>query len=187
MPERYFDPHACMPHTLTSKESQWQWHSQKACLTWQASLIRRVTYSTKFPHFTWIPWGILWSQWQWKPSSPENTQRRTMITTLRHKNINPFDISQLSGHKILKSTDTYSEAREEQQRKMSLATSGQSEGHVKPLEEKKQLNLQQSSSTESTTSAFAMLLGAFQQLSSLFCLGSPARPNHSPNLSSPGA
>ena len=89
-----------------------------------------------------------------------HSARRTMITTLRHENINPLDISQLSGHKNLKSIDTYSEASEEQQRRMSLAISGRSGGHVKPLEEKKQLNLQQSSSTESTTSAFAMLSGA---------------------------
>ena len=78
-----------------------------------------------------------------------HSARRTMITNLCHENINPLDISQLSGHKNLKSIDTNSEASEEQQRRMSLAISGRSGGHVKPFEEKKQLNLQQSSSTES--------------------------------------
>ena len=38
-----------------------------------------------------------------------------------------------------------------------MVISGWSGGHVKPLEENKQLNLQQSPSKESTTSAFAML------------------------------
>jgi integrase len=52
-----------------------------------------------------------------------HSARRTMITTLRHENINPLDISQLSGHKNLKSIDTYSEASEDQQRNMSLAIS----------------------------------------------------------------
>ena len=45
--------------------------------------------------------------------------RRTIITTLRHENVNPLDISHLSGHKNLKSIDSY----EEQQKKMSFLIS----------------------------------------------------------------
>ncbi|KAK3734269.1 hypothetical protein QZH41_008856 [Actinostola sp. cb2023] len=52
-----------------------------------------------------------------------HSARRTMITTLRHENINPLDISQLSGHKNLKSIDSYSSVSEEQQKHMSLAIS----------------------------------------------------------------
>ena len=60
-----------------------------------------------------------------------HSARRTMITTLRHENVNPLDISQLSGHKNLESIDTYSEASAEQQRRMSFILSGRSGG--KPL------------------------------------------------------
>ncbi|KAK3705275.1 hypothetical protein QZH41_000076 [Actinostola sp. cb2023] len=64
-----------------------------------------------------------------------HSARRTMITTLRHENVSPLDISQLSGHKNLKSIDSYSEASEEQQKKMSLLISKQTGGRevVKPI------------------------------------------------------
>ena len=48
----------------------------------------------------------------------------TMITALRHENVNPLDISQLSGHKILKSIDSYSTVSVEQQKEMLLKISG---------------------------------------------------------------
>ena len=47
-----------------------------------------------------------------------HSARRTMITALRHENVNPLDISQLSGHKNLKSTVSV-----EQQKEMSLKIS----------------------------------------------------------------
>ena len=37
-----------------------------------------------------------------------HSARRTMITALRHENVNPLDISQLLGYKNLKSIDSYS-------------------------------------------------------------------------------
>jgi len=89
-----------------------------------------------------------------------HSARRTMITTLRHENISPLDISQLSGHKNLKSIDTYSEASEEQQRKMSLILSGKGSGHVKPLE-LRNTNVgivQNSQTTTSKSSASTSLL-----------------------------
>ena len=49
--------------------------------------------------------------------------RRTMITALRHENVNPLDISQISGHKNLKSIDSYSTVSVEQQKEMSLKIS----------------------------------------------------------------
>ena len=52
-----------------------------------------------------------------------HSARRTMISTLRHQNVNPLDISQLSGHKNLKSIDSYSAVSEDQQKKMSLLIS----------------------------------------------------------------
>ena len=58
-----------------------------------------------------------------------HSARRTMITKLRHENINPLDIAQLSGHKNLKSLDSYSEASEDQQRRMSLTISEMSGGN----------------------------------------------------------
>jgi len=48
-----------------------------------------------------------------------HSARRTMITTLRHENVNPLDICQLSGQN-LKSIDSYSTVSEEQQKKMSF-------------------------------------------------------------------
>ena len=55
-----------------------------------------------------------------------HSARRTMITALRHENrdVNPLDISQLSGHKNLKSIDSYSTVSVEQQKEMSLKISG---------------------------------------------------------------
>jgi len=52
-----------------------------------------------------------------------HSARRTMITTLRHENVSPLDISQLSGHKNLKSIDSYSTVSEDQQKEMSLKIS----------------------------------------------------------------
>lgn len=97
-----------------------------------------------------------------------HSARRTMITTLRHGNVNPLDISQLSGHKNLKSIDSYSEASEEQQRRMSLTISGRSEGNTRaqPLQDMNNIlntsSLAQSSTTGTSNSAFspAMLSGA---------------------------
>ena len=81
---------------------------------------------------------------------------RTIITTLRHKNISALDISQLSGHKNLKSIDSYSEASEEQQKQMSLLISEQSAGKevLKPH-----------NSSSSTTSSTATVSTASTSLS----------------------
>ena len=53
-----------------------------------------------------------------------HSARRTMITALRQENVNPLDISQLSGHKNLKSIDSYFTVSVEQQKEMSLKISG---------------------------------------------------------------
>lgn len=70
-----------------------------------------------------------------KGKRTNHSARRTMITTLRHENVNPLDISQLSGHKNLKSIDSYSTVSEEQQKKMSLLISKRSGGReaMKPV------------------------------------------------------
>ena len=52
-----------------------------------------------------------------------HSARRMMITALRHENVNLLDISQLSGHKNLKSIDSYSIVSVEQQKEMSLKIS----------------------------------------------------------------
>lgn len=72
------------------------------------------------------------------PTSPTETHtthcaRRMITTTLRHKNENPLDISQPSGHKNLKSIDSYSIVSEEQQ--MFLIISDRSSGRtlMKPV------------------------------------------------------
>ena len=62
-----------------------------------------------------------------------HSARRTMITALRYENVNPLDISQLSGHKNLKSIDSYSTASVEQQKEMSLKISGHCGGEFKQL------------------------------------------------------
>ena len=64
-----------------------------------------------------------------------HSARRTMISTLRHQNVDPLDISQLSGHKNLKSIDSYSAVSEDQQKKMSLLISQRSNGReaMKPV------------------------------------------------------
>ena len=49
-----------------------------------------------------------------------HSARRTIVTALRHENVNPLDISQLSGHKNLKSIDYYSTVSVVQQKEMSL-------------------------------------------------------------------
>ena len=46
-----------------------------------------------------------------------HSSRRTMTTALRHENVNPLDISQLSGHKNPKSIDCYSSVSVEQQKR----------------------------------------------------------------------
>ena len=80
--------------------------------------------------------------------------RRTMITTLRHENVNPLDISQLSGHKNLKSIDSYSTVSEEQQKKMSFMISKRSSGReaMKPL-----CNVSQSQSCPILTSSTSQI------------------------------
>ena len=52
-----------------------------------------------------------------------HSARRTIITHLRHENVNPLDISQLSGHRNLKSIDSYSTVSEEQQKQISFLIS----------------------------------------------------------------
>lgn len=66
-----------------------------------------------------------------------HSARRTMISTLRHQNFHPLDISQLTGHKNLKSIDEYSTVSDEQQKNMSLVLSNQSGGGapLKPVNE----------------------------------------------------
>ena len=56
--------------------------------------------------------------------------RRTMITPLKTENVNPVDISQLSGDKNLKSIDSYSAVSKEQQKRMSLIISNRSSGRA---------------------------------------------------------
>ena len=79
--------------------------------------------------------------------------RRTMITALRHeKNVNPLDISQLSGHKNLKSIDSYSTVSVEQQKEMSLKPN--SHCGARPVLNQLSLNssVQSSMATETTAS-----------------------------------
>ncbi|KAK3731321.1 hypothetical protein QZH41_001333 [Actinostola sp. cb2023] len=80
-----------------------------------------------------------------------HSARRTMITTLRHENINPLDISQLSGHKNLKSIDCYSSVSEEQQKHMSLAISRLSSSG--PRAALSTVSVNQNRSTTSTASS----------------------------------
>ena len=49
-----------------------------------------------------------------------HSARRTMITAIRHENVNPLEISQLSGYKNLKSIDSYSTVSVEQQQLQDL-------------------------------------------------------------------
>ena len=53
-----------------------------------------------------------------------HSARKTMISHLVEKNINPLHVAQLSGHKKLKNLDAYSKASIEQQRCMSHIVSG---------------------------------------------------------------
>ena len=78
-----------------------------------------------------------------------HSARRTMITTLRHGTVNPLDISQLSGHKNLKSIYSFSTVSEERQKKMSFMISKRSSGReaMKPL-----CNVSQSHSCPTTSS-----------------------------------
>ena len=52
-----------------------------------------------------------------------HSARRTMITTLRHQNVEPLNIIALAGQRNLKSLDSYSEASFEQQKGMSMKLS----------------------------------------------------------------
>ena len=54
-----------------------------------------------------------------------HSARKTMIRRLVEKDVSPLMIAQLSGHKNLKSLDSYSHASVTQQRSMSLLISGQ--------------------------------------------------------------
>ena len=54
--------------------------------------------------------------------------RRTMISTLRHENVNPLNIIGLAGQRDLKSLDSYSEASNQQQKDVSLKLSKHVEG-----------------------------------------------------------
>ena len=53
-----------------------------------------------------------------------HSARKTMISHLVEKNINPLHVAQLSGHKNLKSLDSYSKASIEQQRCTSHIVGG---------------------------------------------------------------
>ena len=54
-----------------------------------------------------------------------NSAWKTMIKWLVKENVNPLHVAQLSGHKNLKSLDSYSSASVEQQKSMSLIIRGQ--------------------------------------------------------------
>ena len=84
-----------------------------------------------------------------------HSARRTMITTLRHENISALDISQLSGHKNIKSIDSYSEASEEQQRKMSLLISKHSSGKERLPATKTSSDASSTASASSATTSFS--------------------------------
>ena len=58
--------------------------------------------------------------------------RRTMISALRHENIEPLNIIGLAGQRNLKSLDSYSEASEQQQKDMSLTLSKHVQGKQAP-------------------------------------------------------
>ena len=53
-----------------------------------------------------------------------HSARKTMITKLVEQDINPLHVAQLSGHKNLKSIDSYSVTSKKQQRRMSHLISG---------------------------------------------------------------
>ena len=52
-----------------------------------------------------------------------HSTRKTMISRLTNENIPPLYIAQLSGHKNLKSLESYAKASDDQQKEMSLAIS----------------------------------------------------------------
>ena len=56
-----------------------------------------------------------------------HSARKTMITKLVHNDVNPLHVAQLTGHKCLKSLDSYSKASLEQQKCMSRLISGHSQ------------------------------------------------------------
>ena len=142
MPERYFNPR--MYATNTAKrcpvEIYKSYLERKPASMKQDDSPFYLAYITKPKSFTWYkaaPLGVNYLGNFMKSTAEEanlqgkhtnHSARRTMISTLRHENINPLDISQLSGHKNLKSIDTYSEASEDQQREISLAISRRGEG-----------------------------------------------------------
>ena len=59
-----------------------------------------------------------------------HSARKTMITKLVQNDVNPLHVAQLTGHKCLKSLDSYSKASLEQQKRMSHMISG----HDKPMQ-----------------------------------------------------
>ena len=54
-----------------------------------------------------------------------HSAQKTMISRLVKENVNPLHVAQLSGHRNLKSLDSYSMASDEQQKAMSMIISGQ--------------------------------------------------------------
>ena len=73
------------------------------------------------------------------------------VTALRHENINPLNISQLSGHKNLKSIDSYSTVSVEQQKEMSLKI--RSHSGARPVLNQMSLNSSAQSSMATGTTA----------------------------------
>ena len=81
--------------------------------------------------------------------------RRTMISALRHENIEPLNIIGLAGQRNLKSLDSYSEASEQQQKDMSLTLSKHVQGKQAPDSVRKVLQpLTTASSQSEPTSIF---------------------------------
>ena len=70
-----------------------------------------------------------------------HSAQRTMIIALHHENMSPLDMSQLSGHKNLKSIDSYSTVSEQQQKDMSLQISSHCRASRPPLKQLNQLSL----------------------------------------------
>ena len=62
-----------------------------------------------------------------------HSARKLSITTLKHANFDPLNITQLSGHRNLKSIDDYSAASDEQQRAMSFVITHRVQGKKQNL------------------------------------------------------
>ena len=58
-----------------------------------------------------------------------HSARKTMITKLVEKDTNPLHVAQLTGHKNLKSIDSYAVASKTQHKQMSHVISGSSSSH----------------------------------------------------------